>query len=101
MGHDIYGIRPSRKGQNSWDTRSAYLGRTAFDPLNDSIYKILGCMDFYGGVSGTGEEKIFTGEELMIAKAFIPDGDTLEYEREFLQDCIDNLEENKILIRFM
>ena len=85
MGHDISGYRVEDTEQRH---EIAYLRRSAFNPLNVTIYNALDCHEMNGGCSGIGCERKFTQEELLKALSRIPDGDEYEPERAFLRDCI-------------
>lgn len=64
MGHDITAIKKSTEEEISyirigaWNRHKAYM-----------LYEALGCQDSDGGVSGIGDEKEFTPEQLAIALA--------------------------------
>lgn len=96
MGHDIYGYQTTDK-----ETEIAYLSRSAFNPLNSKIYSALECEDCSGGVSGIGVEKEFNKYELLKALEYIGDNEELDPERDFLNGCLKNLDDNNnILISF-
>ena len=85
MGHDISGYRVEDTEQRD---EIAYLRRSAFNPLNATIYDALDCHEMNGGCSGIGYGRKFTLPELADALSRIPDGDEYEPERAFLRDCI-------------
>ena len=86
MGHDISGYRVE---DTQHKNEIAYLRRSAFNPLNVTIYNALDCHEMNGGCSGIGCERKFTQAELMDALSRIPDGDEYEPERAFLNDCVN------------
>ena len=96
MGHDISGYKTTDK-----ENKIAYLRRGAFNGLNSEIYNALNCHDCSGGVSGNGSEREFTRDELLKALEYLGDNEDLEPERKFVNDCLENLDENgKILVGF-
>jgi len=95
MGHDISGYKPSNT-----ENEIAYLRRGAFNELNGTIYNALNCQDCSGGVSGNGSEREFTKEQLEKGLAQLQGNDDFEPEIKFIKDCLDNLEDGKILIGF-
>ena len=84
MGHDISGYRVEDTEQRH---EIAYLRRSAFNPLNVTIYNALDCHEMNGGCSGIGCERKFTQEELLEALSRIPSGGEYDPERTFLSDC--------------
>lgn len=79
MSHDItaYAID---------DQVIAELSRGAFNPLNRKIYEVLDCVeDCYSGVSGTGESKNFTSEQIIDALLKIDRDENLQPEHDFLK----------------
>ena len=84
MGHDISGYRVEDTEQMH---EIAYLCRSAFNPLNITIYNALGCHEMNGGVSGIGCGRKFTQTEIVDALSRIPSGGEYEPERAFLNDC--------------
>ena len=84
MGHDISGYRAEDTEQRH---EIAYLRRSAFNPLNVTIYNALDCHEMNGGCSGIGWERKFTQEELLEALSRIPSGGEYDPERTFLNDC--------------
>lgn len=88
MGHDIYG-QINKKDKSS----IAYLRRGAFNILNNEIYNALNAQEYNANCSGCGEGRAFTKKELLKADRYLDDGD-LEPEREFIADCLDNLDNN-------
>lgn len=94
MGHD------TKAYTINGDLEVAYLRRNAFDKSNHQIYELLGCKDFYGGVSGDGSEKEFTRDDIATAISKAVNDEKYNLELEFLTDCIVNMEDDKILIHF-
>ncbi len=93
MGHDISGYKTTDK-----ENEIAYLRRSAFDGLKSKIYIALNCIDCSGGVSGNGSEREFTQDELLKALEYLGKKKELEPERNFIDDCLANLDENKKII---
>ena len=94
MGHDIYAFRNKAHrdtgplGPPPNYGAIAYLRRTAFDDLNDTLYRALNAGKHYCGVSGCGTEQYFTREELTAAYKSLGDNPNYEREREFLTECL-------------
>ena len=101
MGHDISGYKVSDTKQ---ENEIAYLRRGAFNPLNKLIYDALDSPELYGGCSGFGDSKTFSKDQILNAMSNIGCGDLEEGEEipeiKFLQDCLDNMEGDKITIYF-
>jgi hypothetical protein len=97
MGHDISGFKSSDKEQSN---EIAYLRRNAFSDLKHTIYNALDCMECSGGVSGNGSEKEFTKSELEAGLLAIPDEEKYAPERNFLDQCISQADDEPILIAF-
>ena len=95
MGHDIYGMKVTEEIQealrekhqldnhNSKDwferyseyTEEVYCAqfrRSAFDPNNILVYRLLGAEDLYGGASGVGATRTFTRAEIELALDSLP-----------------------------
>jgi len=104
MGHDIKAYKPGidldatyksfnldsfdeywadRYEQYKEITEVAYLRRSAGDPLNQVIYKVLGVMDeVYSGCSGTGEQLPITLTQFKDGLRILDSSDFSELERE-------------------
>lgn len=96
MGHQITAYQTAEQKEEV-----AYMGRSAFNPLNGEMYYALGCMEFYDWASGIGAEKAFTKAELLAALDYVKSNEKLDYEREFIDNCLAAIEENgRIIIRF-
>ncbi len=95
MGHDIFGMKVTSEQQEAlrekhevmdynekdWGVRyqaycdDVYCGqfrRSAFDPNNIILYRVLGAEDLYGGASGVGESRVFTRAEIKFALDSLP-----------------------------
>ena len=85
MGHDISGYLKADTDQSN---EIAYLRRGASNPLARTIYAALQRPEFDVGVSGSGFGATFTNEYLRDALARLPEGEDVDAERKFLNDCI-------------
>jgi len=96
MGHDIFGFKPSDQ-----ENAIAYLRRNAFDKLNITIYNALDCHECNGRVSGKGNGRVFTRNQLINALDYLSTKENVEREFKFLKDCLANIDkEGKVLIAF-
>ena len=96
MGHDIFGFKTKRSR-----TQVAYLRRSAWNSLGRKIYEALEAEKFDGGCSGIGDKETFTKAQLLEALDYLRDDEDLEPERDFINDCLANLNaKNEIVILF-
>ena len=96
MGHDIFGFKTKRSR-----TQIAYLRRGAWNSLGRKIYEALKAEKFDAGCSGCGEKETFTKVQLLEALDYLRDDDELEPERDFISDCLANLnKDDRIVILF-
>lgn len=95
MGHDIYGYIDYGK---QFETEVAYLRRSAFSTQKNEIYKALNCESCNAGVSGNGNVRVFSKQDLLSALEYLGDNPDLEPERDFIQDCLANLDELETII---
>lgn len=87
MGHDIWAYKIA-------NNKVAAYRRNAFTPNNSLIYKALNCMDLYAGVSGNGESRVFSDNQIEKAIEFIGDNEKERDTIEFLKECLKNCNEN-------
>ena len=96
MGHDISGFKT-----NDTENEIAHLRRIAFDNLNGTIYNALDCQECNAGVSGNGNKRQFSKEELIKALDFLGTNEDYHPERKFIVDCLENIDENgNVLVWF-
>ena len=90
MSHDISAYPTEYETLNP--EKIAHLRRSMRDPLNCTLYQVLGCEDLYGGWSGISEDRIFSRSELLNAlgnlSAKTNDDPKYDPEKRFIEDCL-------------
>jgi hypothetical protein len=83
MGHDIYGAKDRATYDSAWDSNNRedwpcnrsdefpYLRYNMSNPRSHAIYDALGCPDLDGGVSGVGEGREFTFDQVQAAESIL------------------------------
>lgn len=102
MGHDIYGFK-NKKELDKFDINNdevCYLRRNMWSQTVSKVYEALGVSDFDNSVSGSGEDKEFTLEQLQKAYNTISEDKSLDEEDktdycDFLECVIKRTEANK------
>ncbi len=96
MGHYTSGFKTSNK-----ENEIATLFRSAIDELNITIYNALVCHEYDSIVSGNGNGRVFTRNQLINALDYLSTKEDVEREYTFLTDCLANIDkEGKVLIVF-
>jgi hypothetical protein len=93
MGHQISAYKST-----DIQKEVAYLGRSACDPHRSQMYFALNCLEFYAGSNGIGAERTFTRQEMLAAMDYLKSIEELDEEREFVSSCLDNMEEEGIIL---
>lgn len=92
MGHAISGIKnEGTKAQKE----VASLNRSAFNPRCFAIYNALHAHDCNAFSCGNGNGRRFSKMQLLNALDYFGDEEELAPEREFVTDCLANLDENE------
>lgn len=95
MGHDINGFRPSDPKKPV-----AHVRIGGADRRKTSIYKALDAEKYNALDSGSGGKREFTEEQLLTGLKSISRNQYMQEEKEFIMDCLNNLEDGKIIIHF-
>lgn len=102
MGHDIMAFYNAEHFEANTNS-VAELSHAAFNPDNHLIYEALNCMDLYRGVSGSGDERYFSLQQLKDALHYLEaqsKNNSVDRDIKFIKECISNTFNEKIFITF-
>ena len=107
MGHDISAYLgpvdpadPLVELENADDLpETAYLRRSAFEPLRHTLYEVLDTEEYDGGVSGLGAGRWFSRDQFQAAlvrlRQRLGEGWQVQPEIDFVQECLAALPPNR------